>query len=80
MPEIQVFFLLTRKRNSRKAVPFGEGIFVYGVKQKLYNVLGVYAYYNIIAVSGSVNKLSEKLPVFLCIFSKPDPAVPSVHL
>ena len=29
-----------RKKDSFRCCPFGEGIFVYGVKQKLYNVLG----------------------------------------
>ena len=29
-----------RKKDSFRCCPFGEGIFVYGVKQKLYNVVG----------------------------------------
>ena len=33
-------FLGQRKKDSFRCCPFGEGIFVYGVKQKLYNVLG----------------------------------------
>ena len=36
-----IFLILgEKKKDSFRCCPFGEGIFVYGVKQKLYNVLG----------------------------------------